>query len=171
MPVNGGMSVTLTYFGSRCSWARWPGTETGPRGGASRKSEDFFRLTGESVRSKRVSVSNDEVVVPNVPGRSQAEKIGGQLWLMLAFPGDAGGGALQGFARSAAGTSWYRTLATRDQAIACKRGLVAAGIRYTCKKIARPRRQFGKRPPKGGFGGRLNAAPIKGSWRRKVRHK
>ena len=117
-------------------------TETGPRGGASRKSEDFFRLTGESVRSKRVSRPNDEVVVPNVPGRSQAEKMSGQVWLILAFPGDddVGDSALRDFVRSAAGTSWYWFPVTREQADACKRELTAAGIRYIYRKVERLRR-------------------------------
>src|SRR5215472_8491164 len=68
-------------------------------------------------------------------------------WLMLAFP-DAGVGApapdaLRSFALSKSKKSWWRLLATREEAIAIKRRLVSAGIRYACKKVVeRPK------PPK-----------------------
>ena len=57
-------------------------------------------------------------------------------WLMLAFPGDdTGKYALRAFAPAKNGKSWYRKLRTRDQAIAAKRELVAAGIPYKCVKV------------------------------------
>jgi hypothetical protein len=63
-----------------------------------------------------------------------------QQWLMLAFPGRPNNSAvLRSFAPSKNGKSWYRLFATRDQAIACKRELVAAGIRYKCTKVEKKR--------------------------------
>lgn len=62
-----------------------------------------------------------------------------QSWLMLAFPnGDQTPPAAFRLAKS--GKCWFRTLHTRDQAVACKRELLAAGIRYTCKKVDQPDR-------------------------------
>lgn len=57
---------------------------------------------------------------------------------MLAFPIEPGVYALRAFEPSKSGKSWYRTCFTRAAAIACKRELVAAGIRYTCKKVDKP---------------------------------
>jgi len=50
-------------------------------------------------------------------------------WLMLAFA------PAPGYLPAKSGKSWYRKLATRDQAIAAKRELVAAGISYKCVKV------------------------------------
>jgi len=85
---------------------------------------------------------------------------------MLAFPGDdAGKHALQAFVPAKSGKCWFRTLFTREQAIACKRELIAAGIRYTCRKVDRPQPRFAAHQAKsqGGVGGRLNTTPI--DWR------
>ena len=71
-------------------------------------------------------------------------------WLMLAFPGqDTGHYALRAFAPAKSGKCWFRKLRSREQAIACKRELVKAGIRYSCKKIEtgpsdKPRRIAGQ---------------------------
>jgi hypothetical protein len=104
------------------------------------------------------------------------------IWLMLAFPGDdTGRYALRAFAPSKSGKCWYRRLKTREAAIACKRELVEAGIPYVCKKVdaasqqdrapSKPRSNVVRFPAtsREGFGGKLNAKPIDGSWRRKKR--
>jgi hypothetical protein len=96
-----------------------------------------------------------------------------QVWLMLAFPGDdVGQYALRAFAPSKNGKSWFRVLPTRGAAIACKRELVEAGIRFVCKKVDKRTPRFARHPSpdrQDGFGGRLNATPIRGSWRVKKR--
>lgn len=87
---------------------------------------------------------------------------------MLAFPGeDTGKYALRAYAPSKDGKSWYRTFGTREAAIASKRELVDAGIGYLCKKVEQktfPRHRSLRTEE---FGGRLNAQPIAGSWRRR----
>lgn len=102
------------------------------------------------------------------PRNASAMSEGRDIWLMLAFPGESTGHyALRAFAPSASGKSWYRKLATRDQAIACKRELVAAGIKYLCKKVPEKGRKFPQHRQSiaGRFGGKLNAQPIGGAWR------
>lgn len=59
----------------------------------------------------------------------------GQIWLMLAFPRTGSEPAMRAFAQAKSGKSYYRKLLTRDAALACKRELVEAGIRYLCKKV------------------------------------
>lgn len=65
-----------------------------------------------------------------------------QIWLMIAFA------PAPGFRPAENGKSWCRTFRTRNAAIASKRVLVAAGIRYLCKKVpAKPDgKPRGKRP-------------------------
>jgi hypothetical protein len=78
----------------------------------------------------------------------------------------------RGFAPTRNGRSWFKYFATRNQAIEAKRELIAAGIRYKCKKVLKPERQQSRwqpDPPGGGFGGRLNATPISGAWRLRSR--
>lgn len=66
-----------------------------------------------------------------------------QIWLMLAFPGDdIGHFALRAFAPAKSGKCWYRQCRTREQAIACKRELLAAGIEFTCRKVDEHRPGF-----------------------------
>ena len=64
-----------------------------------------------------------------------------QIWLMIAMPHGPEGVAWlerRAYARARSGKSWYRHLWSRESAIACKRDLVAAGIRYKCLKILKP---------------------------------
>lgn len=71
---------------------------------------------------------------------NQAEN---EVWLMLAFPGsDTGHYSLRAFAPSKNGKSWFRILPTRESAIACKRELVADGIKYVCKKVQRAQQKL-----------------------------
>lgn len=66
-----------------------------------------------------------------------------EVWLMLAFPGnDTGRRSLRDFAPSKSGKSWHRILPTRESAIACKRELVADGIKYVCKKVPRAQQKL-----------------------------
>jgi hypothetical protein len=76
-------------------------------------------------------------------GPGMASEREGQVWLMLAFPGDETGQyALRAYAPSKSGKSWYRIFRTRDAAIGSKRELIEAGIGYKCTKVdAKPRRQ------------------------------
>jgi hypothetical protein len=99
-----------------------------------------------------------------------------QVWLMLAFPGDdVGQYALRAFAPSKNGKSWFRVLPTREAAIASKRELVEAGIRFVCKKVDKPAKRFAAHPTSGrdrsGFGGALNSEPNEFGWRLKQRRK
>lgn len=66
-----------------------------------------------------------------------------QIWLMLAFPGDdIGHFALRAFAPAKSGKCWYRQCRTREQALASKRELIAAGIEFKCHKVDEHRLGF-----------------------------
>jgi hypothetical protein len=60
-----------------------------------------------------------------------------KAWLMLAFP-DPLVTPPDGYREAKSGKSWYLKLPTRADAIDAKRLLIAAGIRYSCKKVDDP---------------------------------
>src|SRR5215467_7456915 len=61
--------------------------------------------------------------------KTKRRGVSDEKWLMLAFS------PARGFRPSKNGKSWWKLLATRDDAIAAKRMLVSMGIEYKCKKV------------------------------------
>lgn len=77
-----------------------------------------------------------------------------------------------------------KSFAERCRAERCRAEILALGLKGSWQQVerrvfapARPLRQSKKferhapRPTREGFGGKLNARPISGSWRRKTRHR
>jgi hypothetical protein len=84
-----------------------------------------------------------------------------------------------GFIRAKAGDSWWLKVEGRDRAMALAEELALRGIHGVIKKLGGKLGSPARIKPwrtnphaearHGGFGGKLNAEPIKGTWRRRRR--